>query len=122
LDARIETLEAQRESQGAFFVGRLRRAVSGSLAPSSVSGQYQGCLRIKLAAQTLWWRIERKPMKTVTLYKPNGETHGSFSDVSAVETTNGILRFRHEREVGDRSSMQAIETSLPFILTDDLGR
>jgi hypothetical protein len=61
-------------------------------------------------------------MKTVTLYKPNGETHGSFSDVSSVETTNGILRFRYEREAGDRSSVEAVETSLQFIIADDLSR
>jgi hypothetical protein len=59
-------------------------------------------------------------MKKVTLYKPSGDTFRSFNDVSGVETTNGILRFRFERKPGERSTMEAVETSLPFILEDDL--
>ena len=61
-------------------------------------------------------------MKNVTLYKPSGDSFRSFKDISAVETTNGILRFRFERNPGDRSTLEAIETSLPFVLEDDLGR
>jgi hypothetical protein len=61
-------------------------------------------------------------MKNVTLYKPNGDSFKSYSDVSHVETTNGILRFRFERKHGDRSTSEAIESSLPFILEDDLAR
>ena len=61
-------------------------------------------------------------MKTITLYQPNGESFHIYSDVPAVETTNGILRFRFELETGNRSTLEAIETSLPFILEDDLAR
>jgi len=61
-------------------------------------------------------------MKKVTLYKPSGDSFRSFNDISSVETTNGILRFRFETKPGDRTSSEAIETSLPFILEDDLGR
>ena len=61
-------------------------------------------------------------MKNVTLYKPNGDPFKSYSNVSHVETTNGILRFRFEREHGDRSTSEAVESSLPFILEDDLAR
>jgi hypothetical protein len=35
-------------------------------------------------------------VKTITLYQPNGESFHIYSDVPAVETTNGILRFRFE--------------------------
>jgi hypothetical protein len=61
-------------------------------------------------------------MKNVELYKPNGDSLRSYHNVSAIETTNGILRFRFEREAGDRSTLEAVETSLPFILEDDLER
>ncbi|MGA2539242.1 MAG: hypothetical protein ABSF53_24765 [Terracidiphilus sp.] len=61
-------------------------------------------------------------MKSATLYKPNGDSFKSYSDVSQVETTNGVLRFRFERKHGDRSTSEAIESSLPFILEDDLAR
>lgn len=59
-------------------------------------------------------------MKNVTLYKPNGEVLRSYPNISAIETTNGILRFRFEGKPGDRSTLEAIETSLPFIVEDDL--
>ena len=61
-------------------------------------------------------------MKNVTLYKPSGDSFRSFNDISSVETTNGISRFRFETKPGDRTTLEAIETSLPFILEDDLGK
>jgi hypothetical protein len=61
-------------------------------------------------------------VKNVTLYKPSGDLFRTYNDVSAVETTNGILRFRFERKAGDRSTLEAVETSLPFTLEDDLER
>ncbi len=59
-------------------------------------------------------------MKSVTLYRPTGEPLVSYRDITAVETTNGILRFRFEAEPGDRSTTKSVETSLPFMVEDDL--
>ena len=37
-------------------------------------------------------------MKTVTLYKPNGDTFKEYGDVLSYETINGALSFRWERK------------------------
>jgi hypothetical protein len=59
-------------------------------------------------------------MKSITLYKPNGDTFRSFKDVSTVVASGGTLKFRFERKPGDRSTLEEVETSLPFILNNDL--
>jgi hypothetical protein len=42
--------------------------------------------------------------------------------MTPTETEAGRLRFRFERKSGDRSTSETIESSLPFILEDDLAR
>jgi hypothetical protein len=59
-------------------------------------------------------------MKSITIYKHDGETFGSFPDIFAVSTENGILSFRWMRKPGDQSTATKVMTTLPFCLQDDL--
>ena len=59
-------------------------------------------------------------MKSITIYKHNGETFGSYNSIFAVSTENGILSFRWMRKPGDQSTAQKVMTTLPFSLEDDL--
>jgi hypothetical protein len=63
-----------------------------------------------------------KQMQKVTLYKSNGDGFKEYQDVSAVNTDDGILRFKWERTPGDRTTMGMIITNLPFFLEDDMER
>ena len=59
-------------------------------------------------------------MKSITLFRPNGEEHSSYEDVSAVNASGGTLKFRCERNPGERKTLEEVVTSLPFILNDNL--
>jgi len=59
-------------------------------------------------------------MKSVTIYKHNGEPFGSYHDIFAVSTENGILSFRRLLKPGDQSTATKVMTTLPFSLEDDL--
>lgn len=58
-------------------------------------------------------------MKSVTLYKPDGEVFKNYPQVLAHNTENGLLAFRFERKPGDRTTIEKVITNLPFILEDD---
>ncbi|HUN87000.1 MAG TPA: hypothetical protein VMU48_21655 [Terracidiphilus sp.] len=58
-------------------------------------------------------------MKSLTLYKPNGEIFKTFPQIFAHGTENGLLSFRFERTPNDRNSIEKIITNLPFVLQDD---
>jgi hypothetical protein len=59
-------------------------------------------------------------MKSITIFKHNGDTFGTYSDIFAVSTENGILSFRWMLKPGDQSTATKVMTSLPFCLEDDL--
>lgn len=59
-------------------------------------------------------------MQKVTLYKSNGDSFQEYPDISAVNTDDGVLRFKRERTPGDRSTMEMIVTNLPFFVEDDM--
>lgn len=59
-------------------------------------------------------------MKSITIFKHNGETFGSYSGIFAVSTENGVLSFRWMRKPGDQSTATKVMTTLPFSLEDDL--
>ena len=58
-------------------------------------------------------------MKTITLYKPNGEEFKHYPQVLAHNTENGLLAFRFEQTPGDRTTIQKVLTNLPFVMDDD---
>ncbi len=60
-------------------------------------------------------------MKTVTLYKPNGDSFKEYRDILSYETTNGTLSFRWERKPKDQTLREKVVTNLPFLLEDDMG-
>ena len=59
-------------------------------------------------------------MKTITIFKHNGDTFSSYRDIFAVSTENGILSFRWMLKPGDQSTAAKVMTTLPFCLEDDL--
>jgi len=59
-------------------------------------------------------------MKSVTIYKHNGETFSSYKDIFAISTENGILSFRWMLKPGDQSTASKVMTTLPFYIEDDL--
>jgi hypothetical protein len=59
-------------------------------------------------------------MKSIKIFKHNGEAFGSYPDIFAVSTENGILSFRWMRKPGDQSTATKVMTTLPFCLEDDL--
>lgn len=59
-------------------------------------------------------------MKTITLYKHNGDTFRSFNDIYSVTTENGVLTFRWMRKPGDQGTAAKVLTTLPFYVEDDL--
>ena len=59
-------------------------------------------------------------MKSITIYKHNGDTFSAYSDIFAVSTENGILSFRWMRRPGDQSTATKVMTTLPFCIEDDL--
>jgi hypothetical protein len=58
-------------------------------------------------------------LKSVTLYKPNGEVLNNYPQVLAHNTENGLLAFGFERKPGDRTTIEKVITNLPFVLEDD---
>jgi hypothetical protein len=58
-------------------------------------------------------------MKTLTLYKPNGDVFKNYPQILAHNTENGLLAFRFEQKPGDRTTIQKVITNLPFVLDDD---
>jgi hypothetical protein len=58
-------------------------------------------------------------MKTLTLYKPNGDEFKVYPQILAHNTENGLLAFRFERTPGDRTTIQKVITNLPFVMDDD---
>jgi hypothetical protein len=59
-------------------------------------------------------------MKSITLYKYDGETFRSFNNIFSVATENGVLTFRWLRKAGDQSTAAKVMTTLPFFVEDDL--
>jgi hypothetical protein len=59
-------------------------------------------------------------MKSITIYKLDGEVFASYGDIASVSTENGILSFRWMRKPGDVSTATKVMTTLPFCLQDDL--
>jgi hypothetical protein len=58
-------------------------------------------------------------MKTITLYKSNGDVFKSYQYVITYETTNGVLSFLWTPKPGDGHSGEKVVTSLPFFVEDD---
>ena len=63
--------------------------------------------------------FQRSGMKTLTLYKTNGDVFTVYPHILAHNTENGLLAFRFEQTPGDRTTIKKIITNLPFILDDD---
>jgi len=59
-------------------------------------------------------------MKSITLYKYDGEIFRSFNDISSLATENGVLTFRWMRTPGDQGTAARVLTTLPFYVEDDL--
>lgn len=59
-------------------------------------------------------------MKSVTIYKYNGEVFRAFNDIFSVATENGVLTFRWMRKPGDQGTASKVMTTLPFFVEDDL--
>jgi hypothetical protein len=58
-------------------------------------------------------------MKSLTIYKPNGEVLTNYPQILGHNTENGLLAFRFERKPGDRTTIEKIITNLPFVMEDD---
>ncbi len=59
-------------------------------------------------------------MKSITLYKYDGETFRTFNNIFSIATENGVLTFRWLRTLGDQSTASKVMTTLPFYVEDDL--
>ncbi|MGA2340007.1 MAG: hypothetical protein ABSF75_08940 [Terracidiphilus sp.] len=59
-------------------------------------------------------------MKSITLYKYDGEIFRTFTEIFSVATENGVLTFRWMRKPGDQGTAARVMTTLPFYVEDDL--
>jgi hypothetical protein len=60
-------------------------------------------------------------MQRVTIYNTNGEHLNDYRDITVVSTEGGVLKFKWERNPGERATMETVITNLPFVLIDDMN-